>query len=112
MSATYSGIACCSEVVVSSYIPEKGSFQEHVKTGVLDMVSLTGNISANENDEIFQHAHAMFSFLKDDGEMSVTGGHLLKAVILYTGEIVINPVIGGVIRRMQDPITGITVWKL
>ena len=40
------------------------------------------------------------------------GGHLIKAVISYTGEIVINPVQEGVIVRMKDDLTGISVWKL
>ncbi|MBR1733896.1 MAG: DUF296 domain-containing protein [Alphaproteobacteria bacterium] len=112
VSATYSGIGCCSEVVVSSYIPKKNLFKEETKTGVLDIVSLNGNISLDENNKIYSHTHAMFSFLDSNGNIALTGGHLIKATILYTAEIVINPVAGGMIRRMKDPITRITVWKL
>lgn len=110
LSATYSGIGCCSEVVVSNYVPEKDIFQELTKTGVLDIVLLNGNISADDNDKIYSHTHAMFSFLDEKGEIGLTGGHLIKAVILYTAEIEIKPVQNGIIRRKQDELTGITVW--
>ena len=110
--ATYSGIGCCSEIVVSSYLPEKSTFKEQRKKGILDIASLNGNISPDENNEICSHTHAVFSFLSDTNNIELTGGHLIKAVILYTAEIVINPVMNGTIRRMKDPITGVTVWKL
>lgn len=112
LSATYSGIGGCGDVTVSTLIPEDNSFMPHNKTGLLEMISLNGNISADDNDEIYSHAHAMFSYLGDDGELKFLGGHLTKAVISYTGEIVINPVKNGIIRRQYDDVTGITVWKL
>ena len=112
LSVTYSGIRCCSDIVVSSYALEKDEFLEHKESGVLELVSLNGNISADENDEIFHHTHAMFSFQNSDYKLTLTGGHLIKAEVLYTAEIVINPVLGGVIRRKKDEITGITVWDL
>ena len=105
LSATYSGIGGCGDVTVATLVPED-------KTGLLEMISLNGDISADDNDEIYSHAHAMFSYLGEDGELKFLGGHLTKAVISYTGEIVINPVKDGVIRRQYDNITGITVWKL
>jgi predicted DNA-binding protein with PD1-like motif len=38
------------------------------------------------------------------------GSHLTKAIINYTGEISIMPA-KGVISRMDDVKTGISVWK-
>ncbi len=112
LSATYSGIGCCSDIVVSSYIPEKDEFMEHKESGVLELSSLNGNISADENDNIFHHTHAMFTFHDADYNLLTTGGHLLSATVLYTAEIEIRPVQNGVIRRKTDAITGITVWDL
>ena len=112
LSATYSGIGCCSDIVVSSYIPEKDEFLEHKKSGVLELASFIGNISADDNDEIFHHTHAMFTYHDENYNLATTGGHLLSATVLYTAEIEIRPVQNGVIRRKQDEITGITVWKL
>ena len=111
LSAIFSGIGGCGDVTVSTYIPEKNDFITHNKTGLLEMISLSGNISANENDEIFEHTHAMFSYL-ENGEVKFLGGHLTRAVVSYTAEIEIRPVQNEIIRRKQDEITGITVWKL
>ena len=110
LSAAFSGIGACGEVTVSTYIAEKKDFITHNKTGLLEMISLNGNISANDNDEIFEHTHAMFSYL-ENGEVKFLGGHLTRAVISYTAEIEIRPVQKGVIGRKADELTGITVWK-
>ena len=79
---------------------------------MLEMISLNGNISADDNDNIEHHTHAMFSYLDENKTPQFLGGHLLEATVLYTAEIVINPVQNGVIRRMKDEKTGIVVWKL
>ena len=79
---------------------------------MLEMISLNGNISSDDNDNIEHHTHAMFSYLDENKTPQFLGGHLLKAVVLYTAEIVINPIKSGVIRRKQDEKTGITVWNL
>lgn len=112
LSATYSGTGACDEAIVRTYIPEKDEFRYDKKTGVLELISLTGNITADENDEIFEHTHAIFSYIDEKENNSFLGGHLMKAVISYTGEFTIKSVENGVIRRMQDDKTGITVWKL
>ncbi|MBQ9246350.1 DUF296 domain-containing protein [bacterium] len=111
LSATFSGIGGCGDVTVSTYIPEKNYFIPHNKTGLLEMISINGNISADDNNEIFEHTHAMFSYI-ENGEVKFLGGHLTKAVISYTAEIEIRPVEEGVIRRKQDELTRITVWDL
>ncbi len=111
LSAVFSGIGGCGDVTVSTFIPEKNDFVPHHKTGLLEMISVNGNISANDNDEIFEHTHAMFSYL-ENGDVKFLGGHLTRAVVSYTAEIEIRPVLNGVIRRKQDEMTGITVWDL
>jgi predicted DNA-binding protein with PD1-like motif len=111
LSAVFSGIGGCGDVTVSTFIPEKNDFVPHHKTGLLEMISVNGNISANDNDEIFEHTHAMFSYL-ENGDVKFLGGHLTRAVVSYTAEIEIRPVLNGVIRRKKDEMTGITVWDL
>lgn len=111
LSATFSGIGGCGDVIVSTLIPETNEFTPHHKTGMLEMISMNGNISADDGNNIFQHSHAIFSYLDENGEMKFLGGHLTKAVVLYTAEIKITPV-DGIIRRKHDEITGISVWKL
>ena len=112
LSAIFSGIGGCGDVTVSTLIPETNEFLPHHKEGcLLEMISINGNISANDNNEIFEHTHAMFSYL-ENGEVKFLGGHLTKAVVSYTAEIEIRPVQNGVIRRKQDELTRITVWDL
>jgi len=113
LSATYSGIGGCGDVTVATLLPETNKFMNHNKKGtMLEMISLNGNISSDDNDNIEHHTHAMFSYLDKNEEQKFLGGHLMDATVLYTAEIVINPVQNGVIGRKQDELTGITVWKL
>ena len=113
LSATYSGIGGCGDVTVGTLIPETNEFLEHNKSGImLEMISLDGNISCDDNDKIEHHTHAMFSYLDKNKVPQFLGGHLLSATVLYTAEIEIRPVQNGVIKRKKDEITGITVWKL
>ncbi len=112
VSATYTGIGGCDDVTVSTYVLEKKEHLPERKTGLFEMISLTGSITFEENGDLFSHAHALFSYLNDEGKIEYLGGHLLKANISLTGEIVITPVEKGVIRRMKDPITDLYVWSL
>lgn len=110
LSGYFQGIGACGEVIVSTYQPESDDFIDHKKTGMLELVSLMGNISMDDNREPLLHSHASFSYLDDSGNPSILAGHLTKATIRYTGEITIVPV-NNEIGRMIDPITGISVWK-
>jgi len=44
LSAVYSGIGGCSEAQVQTFLPETGAFETHVLRGMLELVSLTGNV--------------------------------------------------------------------
>lgn len=110
LSATYSGIGGCGDVTVATLVPEKNDFIEHNKTGLLEMISLTGNVTLGSDAKLYSHAHSMFSYFADN-QLKFLGGHLQKAVISYTGEIVITPVLDGVISRQHDESLGIDVWK-
>ena len=112
LSATFSGIGCCSSVSLSVINPQTLCFEPHDKTGILEMTSINGSISSDDDDNLFIHAHGMFSYKDQEGLYKTIGGHLLQAVVAYTTEIVLIPVQGGIIRRQKDPQTGITVWKL
>lgn len=111
-SGLFHGIGACGDVTVATFIPEKNDFLDHNKKGMLEMVSLYGNVVSCDNGSHAIHAHAMFSYLNEKGEVSLFGGHLKSAVVLYTAEIRIDPVEYGEIERKTDPITGIEVWKL
>ncbi len=109
-SAYYSGIGGCSEAEIQTFIPERGVFETEKAEGMLELVSLMGNVVSDEADELFHHTHAHFSFLQQ-GEHKSIAGHLRSATVSYTAEIELRPVIGGVIRRQYDPETGTGFWK-
>lgn len=110
-SATFSGIGGCSEAEIQTFIPETGSFETQTLTGMLELVSLTGNITTDDAENRCHHTHAVFSY-KDNGEHCIIGGHLKSVTVLYTAEIELRPVIDGVIKRINDPETGTGFWKL
>ena len=110
-SAVFHGIGACTDAVIATYLPEKNEFLEHAKQGMLEMISLIGNITHDEEMELHPHAHVLFSYMNDAGAIEYFGGHLISGNIWFTAEIVIEAVDGG-IGRMKDPWSEVTVWKL
>jgi hypothetical protein len=108
-TAHFRGIGCCNTINIQTYIPQKEEFLSHIRTGIFELISIDGNISPEE-EELFIHAHASFSYLEDN-EIKIIGGHLKTAIVEYTAEIVLTPAEEN-ISRMVDSKTGITVWKL
>lgn len=112
-SATFQGIGACDKVTVATFIPEKQEFLHHERNGMLEMVSLQGNIVTNDQGELVEHAHGIFSYLTSEHEeIAFIGGHLLSARVSYTAEIVLDMVEEGSIGHKLDKLTGINVWKL
>ncbi len=107
----FQGIGACGKAVLSTWVPEKEDFIHHSITGMLEMISLMGNISTDQNGQPFLHGHAVFSCLKDKGEVAMTAGHLEEAEISYTGEIILTPA-EEKIGRIVDGNAGIEIWNL
>ena len=108
-SAVFSGIGGCSEAQIQTFLPESGTFETQTVRGMLELVSLTGSIIADEQDALYQHTHAAFSY-KDGEQHRVAAGHIKSITVLYTAEIELRPVVGGVIRRKFNPETGTGLW--
>ena len=110
-SATFGGIGGCGSAEIQTFNPEWGCFETRQLTGMLELVSLTGNIFSEEDGTLHHHTHAMLAF-RDGGEHRVAGGHMKSLVVLYTAEIELRPVVGGTIRYRFDPETGTGFWLL
>jgi predicted DNA-binding protein with PD1-like motif len=108
-SATYSGIGGCSSAAIQTFDPAAGAFHTEEKTGMLELVSLMGNIISDGDGTLHHHTHAMFSYV-EDGEHKVLAGHLKETAVLYTAEIELRPV-DGIIGRKHDPETGTGFWN-
>ncbi len=109
-SAVFSGIGGCSEAEIQTFIPETGSFETQTVAGMLELVSMNGNVVSGDAEELAHHTHAVFSYKDDVGRHVVAAGHIKSTTVLYTAEIEIRPVIGGVIQKKFDPETGTGFW--
>ncbi len=109
-SAVFSGIGGCSEAQIQTFLPEKGTFETQTLKGMLELVSLTGNIISGGNDESYHHTHAVFSY-KDGDRHCLAAGHIKSITVLYTAEIELRPTVGGRIERQFDPETGTGFWS-
>ena len=122
-SAIYSGIGGCSNAELQVFIPESGSFETETIEGMLELVSLNGNVVSGDDAQLYHHTHALFSFKggnrdvdnivggHQDGQHGMAGGHLKSTTVLYTAEIELRPTIGGSIGRKFDPETGTGFWN-
>lgn len=109
-SCTFSGIGGCKKAEIQTYIPEIGTFETTVLEGMLELVSLTGNIISDAGNGLFHHTHAVFSY-KADNQHEFAAGHIKSIVVSYTAEITLKPVMDGTIKRQHDPETGTGFWK-
>lgn len=109
-SATFSGIGGCGEALIQTYIPENNTFEMQTISGMLELVSLTGNVITDGECEYYHHTHAVFSY-KNGERHCVVAGHIKTITVSYTAEIELRPVIGGVIRRKYDKETGTGFWN-
>ncbi|MBP5289746.1 MAG: DUF296 domain-containing protein [Clostridia bacterium] len=108
-SATFSGIGGCDQAEIQTFIPEAGAFETKAFSGMLELVSLNGNVVSDGDGALYHHTHALFAY-REDGAHKQAGGHLKSTRVLYTAEIELRPVTGGAILRKADPETGTGFW--
>ena len=109
-SAVFSGIGGCKEAEIQTFIPESGTFETETLSGMLELVSLNGNIITDDDGKYFHHTHAMLTY-KNGNEHKAAGGHIRSIKVLYTAEVELRPVIDGEIKRKYDPETGTGFWN-
>lgn len=109
-SAIYSGIGGCKEAQIQTFIPDIKEFETRTISGMLELVSLMGNVISDDKGELYLHTHAMFSY-KDGDKHQVAAGHIKSITVLYTAEIELRPVVEGFIKRRYDPETGTGFWS-
>lgn len=103
--ASISALGATNEFVVGVYnVGEKKYYSNEFK-GYFEIVSLTGTINTMDG-EFYTHIH--MSAGNEKGE--VFGGHLNKAIVSATCEMVIN-VMDGNVDRCFDEETGLNIFK-
>ena len=103
--ASVSALGAVDDFTVGVYrVDEKKYYANHFE-GAFEIVSLTGTISTM-NGEYYAHLHMSAG----DDKGAVFGGHLNRAVISATCELVID-VIDGVVERRADPEVGLNLFN-
>lgn len=96
---TVSGIGACSEVELNFYNLETKTYEKKLIQEPLELTSLLGNIS-HIDDQPFAHLHATFGTNKYE----TYSGHLSKATVSATAEIVISMTNLDINRKFNDEI--------
>ena len=96
---TVSGLGACNDITIGLFETAAKEYHAANLSGDHELVGLTGNITTMD-EAVYLHVHALFA----DSAYSVKGGHLNKAVISATGEIIIEALDGKVGRRFSDAI--------
>lgn len=96
---TVRGIGACSEVELNFYNLETKTYEKKLIQEPLELTSLLGNIS-HIDDQPFAHLHATFGTNKYE----TYSGHLSKATVSATAEIVITMTNLDINRKFNDEI--------
>lgn len=99
------GIGAVQKVELGFYSLEQRKYLTRVVKDV-EIASLTGNISLVEGVPHL-HVHGVFS----DKGMKAFGGHVMKAVVAATCEIVLTT-LGKALERKEDKDVGLKLWDL
>lgn len=103
--ANVNALGATNNFVVGVYNIDEKKYYSNEFNGNFEIVSLTGTINTM-NHEFYTHIH--MSAGNDKGE--VFGGHLNKAVVSATCEMIIN-IIDGNVDRYFDHETGLNLFK-
>lgn len=97
--AEVSALGAVGDFTVGVYKPNEKSYISNNFKGDFEIVSLTGTVSSM-NDECYIHLHMSAG----DEKGCVFGGHLNRALVSATCEMVINIINGSVTRKMNQKI--------
>ena len=104
--ASISALGAINEFTVGVFKTKEKKYYANEFKGDFEIVSLTGTINTM-NDEYYSHMH--LSAGNDQGQ--VFGGHLNKAIVSATCEMVIR-IINGEVDRYFDEEVGLNLLKL
>ena len=103
--ASISALGATNDFTVGVFKTEEKKYYSNTFIGDFEIVSLTGTISTM-NDEFYSHLHMSAG----DSEGKVFGGHLNRAVVSATCEMIIN-VIDGKVDRVFNKEIGLNLFK-
>ena len=93
------GIGASDFIEIGVYNVNTKEYNTKVFKGMFEITSLVGNTTMKE-DDVYLHLHINFG----DEDGNVKGGHLVKAKISATSEIILRKIDGYVGRKLSDEI--------
>ena len=103
--AQVSGLGAVNDFTVGLFDTVAKEYHSTRFQGAFEIVSLTGTVTRKDG-EAYLHIHLSAG----DGKGNVYGGHLNKAVVSATAEIVINVIDGRIGREFNETI-GLNLFK-
>ena len=103
--ANINALGATNDFTVEVFKVDEKKYYSNTFKGNFEIVSLTGTINTM-NDDFYAHLH--MSAGNDKGE--VFGGHLNRAIVSATCEMIIN-IIDGKVDRYHDDEIGLNLFK-
>jgi len=100
-----SGIGAAGQITLGLFETATKTYKSTEFQGDFEITSLAGNVTT-KNSEIYLHVHATVS----DRDCQAFGGHLNRAVISGTCEVVVDQVQGGIERDFNEDV-GLNLMK-
>ncbi len=100
-----SGIGAAGEIKLGLFETASKTYKSTELAGDFEITALAGNVTTKEG-EVYLHVHATVS----DKECRAFGGHLNRALISGTCEVVIDQAQGSIERRFDDDV-GLNLMK-
>jgi len=101
-SGMVQGIGALKEAELGFFNVKKGEYIKKTYSGEFELVSCVGNISSY-NGKPFPHLHAVIS----DESFSCCGGHLFRAIINPTSELIITKEEQVLVRKAAGKTLGV-----
>ncbi len=93
------GLGAIKSVTFGFFNPETKEYKEKTFNDYMEITSLIGNVS-QKDDEVYLHLHMNAS----GKDYKTIGGHLVKAVVSATSEIIIDTADGNIGRKFSEEI--------
>lgn len=106
-SAWLTGLGAVSDVELGYYDLPAQSYLRTRLPGILELVSLVGNVAWVDGAPIV-HAHAALA----DRDCALRGGHLFAATVAVTVELRLQPLTDAPLGRALDPAIGLKLLAL
>lgn len=107
--AALHAIGALEDVEIGYYDLERREYVFRAEAGPFEVASMSGSISELDGEKPIVHAHAVLS--RCDESLECIGGHLKKAVVAVTLEVVMWEVTQPLIRRYDNE-TGLNLINL